>query len=75
MSLEYGSVAIVDDEKDIVSLFTELLQDSGYHAKGFTNPLSFLEYFSQYPNEFNMIILDYRMSPMQGCELAKRLQR
>jgi DNA-binding NtrC family response regulator len=71
LSLDYESVAIVDDEKDIVSLFTELLQESGYRAKGFTNPLSFLEYFRQYPNEFNMIILDYRMSPMQGCELAK----
>jgi DNA-binding NtrC family response regulator len=75
LSLTYGSVAIVDDENDIVSLFTELLRGSGYHAKGFTDPLSFLEYFRQYPNEFNMIILDYRMSPMQGCELAKETRK
>ena len=70
MKLCSDSVAIVDDEKYLVTLFTELLQENGYYTKGFTDPLSFLEYIRQYPYEFQFIILDYRMSPMQGCELA-----
>ncbi|HET8794194.1 MAG TPA: response regulator [Nitrososphaeraceae archaeon] len=70
MDLSSESVAIVDDEKDMVTLFTELLQENGYNTKGFTDPLSFLEYIHQYPYEFQFIILDYRMSPMKGCELA-----
>ena len=68
-----NSIAIVDDEEDIVTLFTEVLQDNGYKIKGFTNPLLALEHIHKYPNEFGLIILDYRMSPMQGCELANKI--
>jgi DNA-binding NtrC family response regulator len=37
------SIAVVDDEEDIVSLFTEVLQEKNYHVMGFTNPLFLLD--------------------------------
>ena len=67
------SIAIVDDEEDIVTLFTEVLQDNGYKIKGFTNPLLALEHIRRYPNKFDLIIVDYRMSPIQGCDLANKI--
>jgi DNA-binding NtrC family response regulator len=70
-----GSIAIVDDEPDIVRLFIEILQDNNYKVKGFNNPLLILEYIHQHSNEFDLIILDYRMSPMQGCELANEIAK
>ena len=67
------SIAIVDDEKDNVTLFTKVLQENGYHIMGFTNPLFFLDYMREHPDSFDLIIVDYRMSPMQGCELANKI--
>ena len=63
----------MDDEEDIVILFTEVLQDNGYQIKGFTNPLLAIDYIHKYPNEFDLIIIDYRMSPIQGCDLANKV--
>jgi DNA-binding NtrC family response regulator len=67
------SIAVVDDEENIVSLFTEVLQEKDYHVMGFTNPLLALDYIHKYPNEFDLIIVDYRMSPIQGCDLANKV--
>jgi len=33
------SIAVVDDEKDNVTLFKEVLQENGYRVMGFTNPI------------------------------------
>jgi DNA-binding NtrC family response regulator len=64
----------VDDEKDIVNLFIEVLQENDYNIIGFTNPLSFLEYIHQHTDEFKLIILEYRMYPCKDVssnEIAK----
>jgi hypothetical protein len=34
----HKSIAVVDDEEDIVTLFTDVLQENGYSVMGFTNP-------------------------------------
>ena len=67
------SIAVVDDEEDNVTLFTKVIQDNGYQVKGFTNPLFFLDYILEHPHEFSLIIIDYRMYPMQGCELSNKI--
>ena len=67
------SIAVVDDEEDIVTLFTEVLQENGHKAKGFTSPIIILDYIHKHPTEFGLIIVDYRMSPMQGSELASKI--
>ena len=40
---------------------------------GFTNPLYILDYIREHPDRFSLIIVDYRMSPMQGDELANEI--
>ena len=71
--LQYKLIAIVDDEEDNVTLFTRLLQKNGYRIMGFTNPLFALNYINNHPNEFGLIIVDYRMFPMYGCELSSKI--
>jgi DNA-binding NtrC family response regulator len=71
--LQYKSIAVVDDEEDNLTLFTQLLQKNGYNITGFTNPLFALNYINNHPNEFGLIIVDYRMSPMHGCELSSKI--
>ena len=67
------SIAVVDDEEDNVTLFTKVLQENGYHVIGFTNPIFFINYIHEHPDSFDLIIIDYRMSPMQGCELSSKI--
>lgn len=73
MSLSFPSVAIVDDEEDIVNLFTEVLQVNGFVVMGFTNPLFIIDYIRDFPEQIKLILIDYRMSQMTGCELANQL--
>ena len=73
MPLYAKSIAIIDDEQEILNLFLEVLEDEGYQPTGFTNPASFLEYVKQHKDEFEFVILDYRMSPMEGGELANKV--
>ena len=63
----------MDDEKDVIFLFTAVLQENGYHIIGFTNPLLALDYIHKHPDKFDLIIVDYKMSPMQGCELSNKI--
>jgi DNA-binding NtrC family response regulator len=70
---QYQSIAVVDDEEDIVTLFTDALEENDYQVMGFTNPLLFLDYVREHPDRFDLIIVDYKMSPMKGCELTKEI--
>ena len=42
------SIAVVDDEEDIVTIF-KVQQENGYHVMGFTNPLFILIIFVNFP--------------------------
>ena len=63
----------MDDEEDIVTLFTKVMQENGYLVMGFTSSLFFLDYIREHPDKFSFLIVDYRMFPMQGSELANKL--
>ena len=71
--LQYKSIAVVDDEQDIITLFKSVLQENGYDVIGFSNPLIALDYIRKHPAIFDLIIIDYKMSPMQGCELSNKI--
>ena len=73
LSADNVDVDVVDDEEDIITLFTAVLHENGYHIIGFTNPLLALDYIHKHPDEFDLIIVDYRMSPMLGCELSNKI--
>jgi DNA-binding NtrC family response regulator len=75
LELLHKSIAVVDDEEDIITLFNAVLHGNDYHMIGFTNPLLALDYIHIHPNEFGFIILDYKMSPMQGCKLSKKVSK
>jgi two-component SAPR family response regulator len=40
---------------------------------GFTNPLFLIDYIREYPDRIGLILIDYRMSQMTGCELANQI--
>ena len=69
------SILVVDDELDIVNLFTELLKSRNYDVFGFTNPLKALEDYKKNYNQYRMVISDIRMPKMNGFDLVKNIKK
>ena len=57
MKLQYKSIAVVDDEEDIIMGFKLILQENGYDVIGFSNPLMALDYIRKHPGIFDLIII------------------
>ena len=66
-------IAIVDDEAELVNLYTEALQMSGYDVSSFSDPLLAYEHIRDDPDKYSLIITDYRMPLMDGLFFATKL--
>ena len=67
-------ILLVDDEKDILDLFSEYLTSNGFNTISFDNPDKALEYFYQNPNNCSLVITDYKMPQMSGIDLIKKIK-
>ncbi|HJT84457.1 MAG TPA: response regulator [Nitrososphaeraceae archaeon] len=67
---------LVDDEKDILTLYHECVEAWGYPAISFNNPIEALNYIDNENNICNhsLIITDYRMPQMNGLELIQHIR-
>lgn len=69
------SILIVDDEPDVLAIFKQSLERSGYSTYGFVNPSAALEHFEQNPRSYQMVITDVRMPVMSGFELVRGIRK
>ena len=69
------SILLVDDELDIVNLFTELLKSKNYDVFSFTNPLKALEDYKKNYDQYGVVISDIRMPEMNGFDLVKNIKK
>ena len=72
--LNHRLVMLVDDEIDIIGLFTEILTLNGISVRSFTNAEEALREFEQNHSYYKLVISDVRMSPMSGIEFIKKLR-
>jgi DNA-binding NtrC family response regulator len=66
-------IAIVDDEAELVNLYSEALQMSGYDVSSFSDPLLAYQQIRDNPDKYSLIITDYRMPLMDGLFFATKL--
>ena len=66
-------IAIVDDEAELVNLYSEALHMSGYDVSSFSDPLLAYEHIRDNPDKYSLIITDYRMPLMDGLFFATKL--
>lgn len=71
----HKSILLVDDELDIVNLFTEAFKNRNYDVVGFTNPLKALEHYKKNYDQYGIVISDIRMPEMNGFDLVKNLKK
>ncbi len=72
---EPTSIMVVEDEKELASLFKAFLERMGYDTVTFTDPIMALEFFKQGTKEFSLILTDLRMPEMSGLELAAEIRK
>jgi DNA-binding NtrC family response regulator len=68
-------VAIIDDEKDIVELFSEALKAAGFNVRGFDDPVTALEHLYANHSEYLTVLTDVRMPGIDGLHLAKLIHQ
>ncbi len=66
---------MVDDEKDVLDLFSEYLRSNGYNIISFDNPVKALEYFYKNTNNCSVVITDYRMPQMSGLDFINKIRK
>src|SRR6185503_8466075 len=68
-----ATIALVDDDKNILASVTMLLEQEGYHVRSYTDGASALAALSATPPD--LAILDIKMPRMDGMELLRRLRQ
>src|SRR6266849_3357877 len=68
-----ATIALVDDDKNILASVTMLLEQEGYHVRSYTDGASALTALAATPPD--MAILDIKMPRMDGMELLRRLRQ
>jgi len=66
-------IALVDDDKDIVNLFAEILDQNGYTVSTFTDPLDAFTNLQADIQDYDLIISDYKMPCLSGNALCHKL--
>src|SRR3954468_19166318 len=71
--LSMATIALVDDDKNILASVTMLLEQEGYHVRSYTDGASALTALAATPPD--LAILDIKMPRMDGMELLRRLRQ
>ena len=67
------SIVIVDDDQDLLNIFSEALQMSGYDVFSFADPVLAYEHIKENPNKYSLVITDDKMPDMNGLFLSTKL--
>ena len=68
------AILMLDDELDIVNIFTRALQQQGFRVIGFTEPILALDRFQKNFDPYSLVISDIKMPVMDGYEFIKRVK-
>lgn len=69
-----NKIVIVEDSRTSAKVLQNLLEVHKYQILHFTNPKDAFDYV-KYHQDVKMVITDYNMPGMDGCDLTRRLRR
>jgi response regulator RpfG family c-di-GMP phosphodiesterase len=68
-------ILLIDDEKDILNLYQECLDNWGYQTISFSNPIDALNHIDKNISNCSLIITDYKMPEMNGIDFLKKIRQ
>lgn len=71
--MEKNSILLVEDDKDLLSLYNEYLTLNDYQIKAFDNPNQAMKYVEDNLSNISIVITDYKMPYFTGIELIKKI--
>ena len=69
------TIVFVDDDEDIVTMHTEMLEYLGYTIIPATSGAQALDFLKNHLQEVNMVITDLTMPNMTGLELSTKIRK
>tara|TARA_Y100000589_G_scaffold303957_1_gene316749 strand:- start:346 stop:726 length:381 start_codon:yes stop_codon:yes gene_type:complete len=66
-------ILLVDDDIHLLKLGEKIIQRLGYNVISHSKSTDALEIFRDLPNQFDLVITDYRMPDMNGAELSREI--
>jgi DNA-binding response OmpR family regulator len=66
-------ILLVDDELDIITVFTQALEDNGFEVDAFNDPIQALSGFKG--GSYDLALIDYKMPNMNGFELYREIRK
>ncbi|MBC8059106.1 MAG: response regulator transcription factor [Clostridiaceae bacterium] len=70
--MEKQNILIVDDDKDIVNLISDILEDEGYTIRSAFNGIDALKLIID--NKFDLLIIDLMLPDINGYEICKKIR-
>jgi DNA-binding NtrC family response regulator len=68
------SIVIVDEDPDLLNIFSEALKISGYHdVSSFTDPLLAYEHIKENSDKYSLLIIDDKMPNVNGLFMGTKL--
>lgn len=67
------SIAIIDDDPDLLNLFSEALQMSGYNVSSFSDPNLAYQQIKENSNEYSLLIINDKMPKINALYLSTKL--
>lgn len=68
------NVLLIDDEKPILSMVTQMLRRCGYHVSPYDRSTEALSCFQTSPYQFDIIITDLTMPHITGDKIVSRIK-
>ena len=60
------SIAIIDDDPDLLNIFSEALKISGYDVSSFSDPLLAYEHIKENSDKYSLLIIDDKIPNVNG---------
>jgi CheY-like chemotaxis protein len=73
-NVAHAKLLVLDDEQDIVDIFSSLMRQLGYDADFFKDGSSAIEAITRNPDLYDIVITDIKMPNIDGISFAKRIR-
>lgn len=68
-------IAVVDDNKMILTVFHSLMKQGSFKAEFFSDAAKALSVIYEHPDRYQLLITDIQMPGMDGVDLARKIRQ